>query len=175
MPVQRGVSSSVTGLIGQRGFSLADETDTIAFGQRLAAALLCLPGDFPGMQVQMLGDLGAGKTSLVRATLRGLGVATRVRSPTYTLVEPYELSNQSGPRTVYHFDLYRFTDPTEWIDSGFRDYLGGNALCLIEWPQRAGDLLGTPDLSLTLDWQGDGRVLDALAFSEQGKQCLDRC
>ncbi|MCC8394138.1 tRNA (adenosine(37)-N6)-threonylcarbamoyltransferase complex ATPase subunit type 1 TsaE [Paraburkholderia sp. MMS20-SJTR3] len=132
---------------------------------------------FTGLQVQLLGDLGAGKTTLVRATLRGLGHAGRVRSPTYTLVEPYVLERPAGELALYHFDLYRFTDPAEWADAGFREYFDSGAVCLVEWPQRAGSLLGVPDLVFSLELAGDAdaRRLVARAYSESGKACLERC
>jgi tRNA threonylcarbamoyladenosine biosynthesis protein TsaE len=173
----------------ERTIALADEAATLAFGERFAQAIeacrearLTTPdanGDqaFYGLQVQLIGDLGAGKTTLVRATLRGLGHTGRVRSPTYTLVEPYVLERPAGELALYHFDLYRFTDPAEWADAGFREYFDSGAICLVEWPQRAGRLLGVPDLifSLDLDHGGDGRVLVARAYSESGKACLERC
>ncbi|RKT24890.1 tRNA threonylcarbamoyladenosine biosynthesis protein TsaE [Paraburkholderia sp. RAU2J] len=174
----------------ERVFALADEAATLAFGERFAQAIesvratIAQRGNaFHGLQVQLVGDLGAGKTTLVRATLRGLGHTGRVRSPTYTLVEPYVLEPRQGERgelgelALYHFDLYRFTDPAEWADAGFREYFDSGAVCLVEWPQRAGRLLGVPDLvfSLDLDSDGDGRVLVARAYSESGKACLERC
>ncbi|MFM0729436.1 tRNA (adenosine(37)-N6)-threonylcarbamoyltransferase complex ATPase subunit type 1 TsaE [Paraburkholderia sediminicola] len=181
----------------ERSFALADEAATHAFGERFAQAIesvrelpqkplqkpqqhaLGITGDqaFHGLQVQLVGDLGAGKTTLVRATLRGLGHTGRVRSPTYTLVEPYVLERPAGELALYHFDLYRFTDPAEWADAGFREYFDSGAICLVEWPQRAGRLLGVPDLvfSLDLDSTGEGRVLVAQAYSESGKACLERC
>ncbi|MFM0645713.1 tRNA (adenosine(37)-N6)-threonylcarbamoyltransferase complex ATPase subunit type 1 TsaE [Paraburkholderia bryophila] len=177
----------------ERTFALADEAATLAFGARFAQAIESLrgtPGEtrqaapgadgdtaFHGLQVQLVGDLGAGKTTLVRSTLRGLGHTGRVRSPTYTLVEPYELERPAGELTLYHFDLYRFTDPAEWADAGFREYFDSGAVCLVEWPQRAGRLLGVPDLvfTLELDHTGEGRVLVARAYSESGKACLERC
>jgi tRNA threonylcarbamoyladenosine biosynthesis protein TsaE len=181
----------------ERTFALADEAATLAFGERLAGAIESVRegrlearreasleageanGDkaFNGLQIQLVGDLGAGKTTLVRATLRGLGHTGRVRSPTYTLVEPYVLARPGGELALYHFDLYRFTDPAEWADAGFREYFDSGAICLVEWPQRAGRLLGVPDLvfSLDLDSEGDGRVLVARAYSESGKACLERC
>ncbi|CAH2778361.1 MAG: tRNA threonylcarbamoyladenosine biosynthesis protein TsaE [uncultured Paraburkholderia sp.] len=173
----------------ERTFALADEAATLAFGERLAGAIesVCearldagdANGDkaFYGLQIQLVGDLGAGKTTLVRATLRGLGHTGRVRSPTYTLVEPYVLARPAGKLALYHFDLYRFTDLAEWADAGFREYFDSGAICLVEWPQRAGRLLGVPDLvfSLDLDSEGDGRVLVARAYSESGKAFLERC
>ena len=167
----------------ERRFDLPDEDATLAFGGRFAQAILKVrlqksdPSSerFPGLQVQWIGDLGAVKTTLVRATLRALGHAGRVRSPTYTLVEPYPLATQTGPLDLYHFDLYRFADPAEWADAGFREYFDAGAICLIEWPQRAGGLLGVPDLEFTLEQEGEGRVLTARAFSETGKSCLESC
>ena len=158
---------------------LPDDAATQAFGARFAAALTTLvdgaPPRFPGLDVHLRGDLGAGKTTLVRAVLRALGHPGRVRSPTYTLVEPYALDCAAGPPTVYHFDLYRFADPAEWIDAGFRDYFGAGALCLVEWPERAAGLLPPADLILTLEVAGDGRRLTAHACSDHGRACLARC
>ena len=168
----------------ERHFALADEAATSAFGVRFAEAiegvrkaLRAQHGNaaFHGLQVQLSGDLGAGKTTLVRATLRGLGHTGRVRSPTYTLVEPYAVERPDGELELYHFDLYRFTDPAEWADAGFREYFDSGAVCLVEWPQRAGGLLGVPDLVFSLDVDGDGRLLIARAYSESGKACLERC
>lgn len=167
----------------ERRFELPDEDATLAFGGRFAQAILKVrPANsdtsnerFPGLQVQLIGELGAGKTTLVRATLRALGHAGRVRSPTYTLVEPYSLATETGPLELYHFDLYRFADPAEWADAGFREYFDAGAICLVEWPQRAGALLGVPDLEFTLEQEGEGRVLTARAFSETGKSCLESC
>jgi tRNA threonylcarbamoyladenosine biosynthesis protein TsaE len=167
----------------ERRFELPDEDATLAFGGRFAQAILKVrlaKSDtsnerFPGLQVQLIGELGAGKTTLVRATLRALGHAGRVRSPTYTLVEPYSLATETGPLELYHFDLYRFADPAEWADAGFREYFDAGAICLVEWPQRAGGLLGVPDLEFTLEQEGEGRVLIARAFSETGKSCLESC
>jgi tRNA threonylcarbamoyladenosine biosynthesis protein TsaE len=175
----------------ERRFELADETATDAFGARFAHALDALrtpqsqPSDastpeFPGLHVQLLGDLGAGKTSLVRAALRALGHTGRVRSPTYTLVEPYTVArpdSAGGELQLYHFDLYRFSDPAEWADAGFREYFAQGAVCLVEWPQRAGGLLGVPDLVFQLEPgpNGEGRVLTAYAYSASGKACLERC
>jgi tRNA threonylcarbamoyladenosine biosynthesis protein TsaE len=174
----RSIANPPTALL-ERRFDLPGEDATLAFGGQFAQAILKVrnaTGErFPGLQVQLIGDLGAGKTTLVRATLRALGHAGRVRSPTYTLVEPYSLATQTGALELYHFDLYRFTDPAEWIDAGFREYFDSGAVCLIEWPQRAGGLLGVPDLEFKLEQEGEGRVLIARAFSETGKSCLESC
>ncbi|RKP48641.1 tRNA (adenosine(37)-N6)-threonylcarbamoyltransferase complex ATPase subunit type 1 TsaE [Pararobbsia silviterrae] len=167
--------------LSERVFELPDEAASLAFGERFANALRATRA---GLHVHLLGDLGAGKTTLVRATLHALGHTGRVRSPTYTLVEPYrivpredDVNELEAPRVydIYHFDLYRFADPAEWIEAGFREYFDGHALCLVEWPQKAGALIGAPDLSLSLDLAGEGRVLTARAYSARGKDCLDRC
>lgn len=162
----------------ERRFALDDLAATGAFGARFAHAIDFVrkaPG-FTGLHVQLLGDLGAGKTTLVRATLAGLGHSGRVRSPTYTLVEPYALARENGELSLYHFDLYRFADPAEWADAGFREYFDADAICLVEWPQNAGALLGTPDLVFMLEpGEGERRLLDARAYSDSGKACLERC
>lgn len=163
---------------------LPDAGATDAFGARLAHAFVQArearampspPRPFGGLNIYLSGELGAGKTALVRAMLRALGHAGRVRSPTYTLLEPYSLPSVTGSLDVYHFDLYRFTDPSEWDAAGFREYFDSGALCLVEWPEQAAGALPAPDLTLTLHTRNDGRRLSAQAFSEIGKQCLERC
>ncbi len=148
--------------------SLPTEADTAAFAQRLGALLQ------PGMVVFLSGDLGAGKSTLVRALLRSLGVTGSIKSPTYTLVEPYVISGIY----FYHFDFYRFVDPDEWLEAGFDEYLNDTAVALIEWPERAGKLLPAPDVQLTLNWpedaSADGRVLTLFAHTETGKTCLEQ-
>ena len=127
---------------------LPDENATLALGAALA------PGLAPGMVITLRGELGAGKTTLVRGLLRALGHAGRVKSPTYALVEVYEVSRLD----FYHFDFYRFQDPREWIEAGFRDIFNGHSVCLIEWPERAAGLLPSPDLEITLTISGTGRL-----------------
>lgn len=142
---------------------LPDETATANFAARLAAALE------PGLTIYLSGDLGAGKTTLVRKLLQALGHTGQVKSPTYTLLERYD----SGGLHLRHFDLYRFHDADEWQSSGFRDEFDGRNICLIEWPQRAAGLLPPADLVLTLDMLHDGRRLTLHADSETGKRCLN--
>ena len=139
---------------------LPDETATEAFGARLAA-LLCA-----GDVVHLAGELGAGKTTLVRGVLRALGHAGAVKSPTYTLVESYQL----GALTVHHFDLYRLRDPLELEDLGVRDYQDGAAVLLIEWPERGAGAVPAADLVLELALAGRGRRLRAAGASTRGAQ-----
>lgn len=114
------------------------------------------------------GDLGAGKTCLVRAILRGLGYQGHVKSPTFTLVEPYSLTG----RILYHFDLYRLNSPEELVYIGIRDYLE-KALCLVEWPEKGDGQLGTPDLLITLSIQNEGRRMVLSASTKQGDEVLE--
>ncbi|MCW5625208.1 MAG: tRNA (adenosine(37)-N6)-threonylcarbamoyltransferase complex ATPase subunit type 1 TsaE, partial [Burkholderiales bacterium] len=108
--------------------TLPDETATLALGARLAERLE------PGTIVLLEGDLGAGKTTLVRGLLRRLGYAGRVKSPTYGLVELYDLSRLS----LYHFDFYRLENPKAWREAGFAEYFDDHHVCLVEWPEKAG-------------------------------------
>ena len=141
---------------------LGDETAT----QRLGAALASIVS--PGLRIYLKGDLGSGKTTLVRALLRSLGVRERVKSPTYTLVEVYVVSSLH----LYHFDFYRFRDPDEWTDAGFDEYFGGAGICLVEWPERAADRLPEPDIEILLSIADSGRDVRLAAHSEVGEKCL---
>lgn len=126
---------------------LADETATLALGAELAGRIK------PGQNVWLVGDLGAGKTTLVRGLLRALGHQGAVKSPTYTLVEPYAFADVH----IYHFDLYRIGDPEELELIGVRDYFVATAICLLEWPQRGLGVIPEADLIITLTVQGRGR------------------
>ena len=103
--------------------------------------------------IYLSGELGSGKTTLVRGLLRALGYEGRVKSPTYTLVELYSVSRLN----LYHFDFYRFKNRAEWLSSGFRDYFNPESVCVVEWPERAGDLLPPADLGIRLEISGLGR------------------
>lgn len=142
---------------------MPDEDATLALGAALAA------GAGPGRVLYLRGDLGVGKTTLVRGLLRALGHAGRVKSPTYPLVEPYVISGLH----LYHFDFYRFKDDSEWVDSGFRDYFNPDSLCVVEWPERAGAQLAPPDLSVALELDGAGRRATLQAHTANGADWLD--
>lgn len=103
--------------------------------------------------IKLHGTLGAGKTTFVRHLLRALGVSGRIKSPSYAIVEPYDLPDGPG---VWHFDFYRFGDPREWEDAGFRDLFASPGLKLVEWPDKAAGLLPTPDLTLSIDLDAEG-------------------
>ncbi len=138
---------------------LPDEAATLALGARLADL-----SEGRGL-ITLRGTLGSGKTTLCRGILRGLGHGGAVKSPTYTLVEPYEL----GSLRVLHCDLYRLTDPEEVDYLGLRDFLDNQTLTLIEWPEKAGDLLPQPDLELLLEVLPSGRRLGWQALTPHGK------
>lgn len=143
---------------------MTDESATENFGARLASVLQ------PGLMIQLRGDLGAGKTTLVRGLLRALGYDGRVKSPTYTLLERYDV----GDWHLRHFDLYRFRDAEEWENSGFRDEFDGRNICLVEWPQQAAGLLPATDITLTFEILRAGRNLALHADSKKGRECLNR-
>jgi len=152
---------------------LADAAATDALGARFAAVLRA------PLHLQLHGDLGAGKTSFVRATLRALGHVGPVKSPTYAIVEGYSLipalraSENDSRIAFYHFDFYRFNRDEDWLDAGLREYFAANAVCAVEWPENAGALLPPPDLALHLDYADDGRRARLDAYSERGRECLD--
>ena len=120
-------------------------------------------------RIYLQGDLGAGKTTLARGFLRGLGYQGKVKSPTYTLVEPYQL----GQRRLCHFDLYRINDPQELEAMGIRDYFDGHTTCLVEWPERAAAVLDSPDLWVRIRIADPGREIELEAVSGTGRQILN--
>jgi tRNA threonylcarbamoyladenosine biosynthesis protein TsaE len=141
---------------------LPDEAATAALAGRIARALT------PALVIYLRGNLGAGKTTLVRALLLHLGYAGKVKSPTYTLIERYEVTGLH----LRHFDLYRFRDAEEWEDSGFRDEFDGSNICLVEWPEKATGLLPPADISITFEICQNGRKVSLQAYSDTGRKCL---
>lgn len=162
-------------------FTLKDEEDTLDFGAALARATFLNPDDAqtksgePGCRtmgavIYLLGDLGAGKTTLTRGFLRGFGFHGAVKSPTYTLVEPYEFSLCK----IYHFDLYRLTDPAEVQYLGIDDYFQQQNICLLEWAERGRDLIPAPDLSISLRGTGTGREISCQTHTAKGERIAAR-
>jgi len=131
---------------------LQNEAATLEAGRQFAKKL------HNGLTVYLHGDLGAGKTTFVRGVLQGLGYKDKVKSPTYTLVEPYVVSSYN----LYHFDLYRFNDVEEWEEAGFREYFNDETICFVEWPEKAENLLPEPDFDVKLSHISKGRKLEVL-------------
>lgn len=148
----------------QQRFRLPDEDSQIRLGRHLGAAL-----DWQG-HIWLEGDLGAGKTTLTRGILRGAGHEGAVKSPTYTLLEPYDVSG----RRIHHFDLYRLGDPEELAFMGARDLFEEGSLNIIEWPSMGEGELPTPDLIVMLTLDVPGRIADVAARSTRGMQALAR-
>ena len=141
---------------------LASEAQTLALGEALGRSLT------PGLLIFLSGPLGAGKTTLARGLLRACGYRGKVKSPTFTLVELYELSSLY----LYHFDFYRLDNPRGWLDAGLRDYFGTDAVCLVEWPEKAAGTLPAPDIEVQLAHAGDARDARLVAYSSAGRRCL---
>lgn len=131
-------------------------------GRRLAS--VCPPGS----KLFLQGELGTGKTTLSRGFLNGLGHQGIVKSPTYTLVEPYQIDDLD----VFHFDLYRLNDPQELESLGIRDYFSGEAICLVEWPEKGAAFLGTPDVHIHIQYQDEQRNVRLEAKTTAGKEII---
>ena len=140
------------------------EDDTAAFARQLAAQPL-LANAF----ITLHGDLGAGKTTLVRHLLRALGVQGRIKSPTYAVVEPHEVRGLA----IWHFDFYRFNDPREWEDAGFRDLFASQGLKLAEWPEKAAALIPAADVAIYIEaLDEDARQVTLRAHTPLGHHLL---
>lgn len=147
---------------------LHDEAATAALGAALARAIA------PGLAIYLHGDLGAGKTALTRALLHAAGHVGNVKSPTYTLSEPYSITLNGEAVSVIHFDLYRMGSPEEFLDAGFREDFDGHNICIVEWPEKADPVLPPPDLNLFLSVEGVGRHVELQATTPLGIACLER-
>ena len=141
-------------------FELTSEKEMLALGATLARLL---HGE--GV-LHLSGDLGVGKTTLCRGILRAMGHSGAVKSPTFTLVEPYQFSTSE----VYHFDLYRLADPGELEYIGIDEYFGNNKLCLIEWPEKAIGYLPQHDLEITIDVLSEKRIIEVRSNSQTGEK-----
>lgn len=146
----------------QSQYSLRDAEHTVAFGGLLAQAVEL------GSVLYLIGDLGAGKTTLSRGFIQGRGFEGNVKSPTYTLVEPYEMTDY----TIYHFDLYRLSDPEELEFMGIRDYLQQDTICLIEWPERGTGVIPAADVLIEMQYHQQAREIFLRACSTKGEACL---
>ncbi|WP_457934363.1 tRNA (adenosine(37)-N6)-threonylcarbamoyltransferase complex ATPase subunit type 1 TsaE [Pseudoalteromonas sp. SCSIO 43210] len=143
---------------------LNDEVATVTMGNQVAAIIE------QGAVIYLHGDLGAGKTTFTRGVVQGFGHTGKVKSPTYTLVEPYELEQAN----VYHFDLYRLGDPEELEYMGIRDYFSANAICVVEWPEKGGEFIPVPDLDITLSYVGNERKIVINSASDRGVAIVEK-
>ena len=141
---------------------LENEAETTEIGAKVAS---CLKG---GEIIYLKGELGTGKTTLVRGALNGFGHTGNVKSPTFTIVEPYSIDDH----VIYHFDLYRLDDPEELESLGIRDYCDGQSICFFEWPEKGGDFLPDADILISLSYQNEGRALEISTFSEIGDSII---
>jgi tRNA threonylcarbamoyladenosine biosynthesis protein TsaE len=142
--------------------SAPTENDILAFGAQLAKTTL------NGTVLFLYGVLGAGKTTFARGFLQGMGYQGKVKSPTYTLVEPYEIAK----RHIFHFDLYRLTTAKELEYIGIHDYFAPSTICLIEWPEKGGSVLPLPDLAGYITFAQIGRHIELRAYSPRGEKAL---
>ncbi|MBR9727682.1 tRNA (adenosine(37)-N6)-threonylcarbamoyltransferase complex ATPase subunit type 1 TsaE [Shewanella intestini] len=144
--------------------TLKDENATVALGQQFAQAIK------PPLVVYLNGDLGAGKTTLSRGIIQHLGHIGAVKSPTYALVEPYEINNVD----IFHFDLYRVADPEELEYMGIRDYFTDNSICLVEWPENGNGLIPAADVQINIRYQDEQRQITIEAHSDIGQTLVNK-
>ncbi|MBY0379383.1 MAG: tRNA (adenosine(37)-N6)-threonylcarbamoyltransferase complex ATPase subunit type 1 TsaE [Burkholderiales bacterium] len=142
--------------------SLNTLQETQAIAQKIASCLVA------GVAITFNGELGVGKTTLIRYILKDLGLEGNIKSPTYTLVEPYHIKGID----INHFDLYRFNDKYEWLESGFDEYFTQNSICLIEWPSKANGLIPVVDWSINITFHEENRIIEIIPITTKGKECL---
>ena len=145
---------------------LCNEDATVNMGKKLATLTKQL--DLNSLVVFLNGDLGAGKTTLTRGFVQGMGHTGNVKSPTYTIVEPYDLA----PWQVFHFDLYRLSDPEELEYMGIRDYFAEKSFCFIEWPEKGAGLLAKEDLIINLEYNNEQRLITLVAKTAVGENII---
>jgi tRNA threonylcarbamoyladenosine biosynthesis protein TsaE len=155
-----------------KSIAWATEGDTQLFAAALAARMQGSAAS--NVLIELHGDLGSGKTTFARHLLTALGVTGRIKSPTYAVVEPYTVDDALGnPLNIWHFDFYRFNDPDEWEEAGFRDIFASPGLKLVEWPEKAGEHLPAADLDIALELEdGDVRAVTLTARSDAGAALL---
>ena len=152
--------------VTKQNFILADEQATIALGRQLAE--IVRNNLKQGITVFLNGDLGAGKTTLTRGFVQGMGHVGHVKSPTYTIVEPYDLSDWQ----VYHFDLYRLADAEELEYMGIRDYFNNHSCSFIEWPEKGEGMLPAPDMIIDLAYSDEQRQISLQAKTDLGERLV---
>jgi tRNA threonylcarbamoyladenosine biosynthesis protein TsaE len=166
----------------EKTFLLSSETQTAAIAEKLALAIAALIqtsnssklNTGVALHLSLIGDLGAGKTTFTRHLLKALGYTGKVKSPTYTLCEPYELSTDDIQFSLHHFDLYRMRYAEEWLDAGFRDTFSNPGVCVVEWPEKAEGTLPAVDAELHLTMNDDeSRQLIIKATSPNGQALLE--
>lgn len=138
--------------------------ETMKFARSIAQAIV------PNFIITLSGELGSGKTTIVREVLHSLGIKGSIKSPTYTIVEPYKINNLD----LYHFDLYRFNDPEEWFESGFDEYFEHHSICFIEWAEKAIEFIPVIDWQISIKVAGIVRQIEVKTDSEKGKICLNQ-
>lgn len=148
---------------------IPDETTMLRFGKKLAQTIVQYQTE-RAVVLYFNGDLGAGKTTLTRGMVQGLGHQGNVKSPTYTLVEEYHIAG----KTIYHFDLYRLADPEELEFMGIRDYFTKDSICLIEWSEKGEGILPPADLFVNIDYYDDARNITLIAQSNLGEQIIQQ-